>query len=192
MQPNLSEIFQMLAQTVQTSAVGLNYHIVVPCVNGALFYFLVHCLCLYFHVNILFSSSKYSRSHPDLAFWKSAPQQANQMVSKSSDFLCCFMSALQHSRRHSKGFFSPFRHTFLWFPKLMLILMRSICTVKQLQSMGMIEEDDLLLKTQVNDLIKDDQSKNCVNYLCDNQNMHLFFQKHKLEVNLDNKGILFI
>lgn len=106
-QPNLSEILQTLAPTVQTSAVGLNYHIVVPCVNGALFYFLVHCLCLYFHVNILFSSSKYSRSHPGPACWKSAPQQANQMVSKSSDFLCCFMSALQHSCHNSKVFFFP-------------------------------------------------------------------------------------
>lgn len=96
-QPNLSEIFQTLAQTVQTSAVGLNYHIVVPCVNGALFYFLVHCLCLYFHVNILFSSSKYSRSHPGPTCWKSAPQQANQMFLKaqiSSAALCLLFSTV--------------------------------------------------------------------------------------------------
>lgn len=102
----------MLAQTVQTSAVGLNYHIVVPSVNGAVFYFLVHCLCLYFHVNILFSSSKYLRSHPGPACWKSAPQQANQMVSKSSDFLCCFVFALQHRLHNSKGlFFLPLHST---------------------------------------------------------------------------------
>lgn len=169
---------------MQTS-VGLNYHIVVPCVNGALFYFLVHCLCLYFHVNILFSSSKYSRSHPGPACWKSAPQQANQMVSKSSDFLCCFMSALQHSCHDSKGFFffSSFQHTFLWFPESMLILMRGMRTVKQLWSMRMVDEDNLLLKTQVNDLITDDQSetvsyttsKTCIFWASRFQGFHLAF-----------------
>lgn len=82
---------------MQTSAVGLNYHIVVPCVNGTLFYFLVHCLCLYFHVNILFSSSKYSRSHPGLACWKSAPQQAIRWFLKaqiSSAALCPLFSTV--------------------------------------------------------------------------------------------------
>lgn len=41
----------------------------------------------------------------------------------------------------------------------MLILMRGMRTVKQLWSMRMIDEDNVLLKTHVNDLITDDQSE---------------------------------
>lgn len=144
----------MLAPTVQTSAVGLNYHIVVPCVNGTLFYFLVHCLCLYFHVNILFSSSKYSRSHPGLACWKSAPQQAIRWFLKaqiSSAALCPLFSTVVVIQN---VFF--FHHTFLWFPNLTLMLICCMCTIKRLWTTGTIEQDDLLLKTQVNDLIKED------------------------------------
>lgn len=42
----------------------------------------------------------------------------------------------------------------------MLILMRGMRTVKQLWSMRMVDEDNLQLKTQVNDLITEDQSEN--------------------------------
>lgn len=105
-QPNLSKIFQTLAPTVQPSAVGLNYHIVVPCVNGIPFYFLVHCLCLYFHVNILFNSTANL-----IQAWLAGSSEirtitTNPMGSKSSDFLGCFMSILHQSCHYSK-LFSP-------------------------------------------------------------------------------------
>lgn len=64
-----------------------------------------------------------------------------------------------------------FHHTFLWFPNLTLMLICCMCTAKWLWTTGTIEQDDLLLKTQVNDLIKRRLIRNHCNNLL--HNMHI-------------------
>lgn len=99
----------------------------------------------------------------------------------SSAALCLLFSTVVMIQRGC--FFSSFQHTFLWFPESMLILMRGMRTVKQLWSMRMVDEDNLLLKTQVNDLITDDQSetvsyttsKTCIFWASRFQGFHLAF-----------------